>query len=151
MLTRVALPTACAPCRRLPRLGRGRKFGLWSIIKPADGPGDRWSRAIGTGGKSGHRRRRLARAGDESRATRLVTPGDGHAGSAAKWSFTLRRVASSSTRRGAAQLRKVPQRIYRRRSSTVASRRETCETSSKNPGLYSPGKAESFGKGEKVG
>jgi hypothetical protein len=36
-----------------------------SIMKSADGPGDRWSRAIGAGGKSGHRRRRLARAGDE--------------------------------------------------------------------------------------
>jgi len=58
------------------------------IIKSADGPGDRWLRAIGAGGKSGHRRRRLARAGDEVRATRLVTPGDGHAGSAAKWSFS---------------------------------------------------------------
>ena len=78
-------------------------------MKSADGPGDRWPRAIGAGGKSGHRRRRLARAGDEhpsaalrrlqgnpsspfrglgvKRATRLVTPGDGHAGSAAKWSF----------------------------------------------------------------
>src|ERR1700738_2174857 len=59
-----------------------------AIMKTADGPGDRWSRAIGAGGKSGHRRRRLARAGDESRATRLVTPGDGHAGSAAKWSYS---------------------------------------------------------------
>jgi hypothetical protein len=97
-----------------------------AIIKLADGPGDRWSRAIGAGGKSGHRRRRLARAGDEDlglrarvtpqplssgwgqplvslvggatprppseargkRATRLVTPGDGHAGSAAKRSYT---------------------------------------------------------------
>jgi hypothetical protein len=59
-----------------------------SIMTSADGPGDRWSRAIGTGGKSGHRRRRLARAGDELRATRLVTPGDGHAGSAAKWSYS---------------------------------------------------------------
>jgi hypothetical protein len=70
-----------------------------AIIKVADGPGDRWLRAIGAGGKSGHRRRRLARAGDELpfgrfaaasglRATRLVTPGDGHAGSAAKRSYT---------------------------------------------------------------
>jgi len=108
---------------------------IQAIMKLADGPGDRWPRAIGAGGKSGHRRRRLARAGDEVRATRLVTPGGGHAGSAAKWSFSLTRVASSSTRRCAAQLRKVPQRIYRRRNSTVASRRETCETSSKNPGL----------------
>src|SRR5712664_4631685 len=104
--------------------------GFRSIMELAGGPGDRWLRAIGAGGKSGHRRRRLARAGDEVRATRLVTPGDGHAGSAAKWSFSLTRVASSSTRRGAAQLRKVPQRIYRRRNITVASRRETCETSS---------------------
>jgi hypothetical protein len=71
-------------------------------MKLADGPGDRWSRVIGTGGKSGHRRRRLARAGDEIRATRLVTPGDGHAGSAAKWSYTLRRcgVELSSARCG---------------------------------------------------
>ena len=60
---------------------------IQAIMKLADGPGDRWPRAIGAGGKSGHRRRRLARAGDEVRATRLVTPGDGHAGSAAKWSF----------------------------------------------------------------
>jgi hypothetical protein len=36
-----------------------------AIMKLADGPGDRWSRAIGAGGKSGHRRGRLARAGDE--------------------------------------------------------------------------------------
>ena len=35
------------------------------ILKPADGSGDRWLRVIGAGGKSGHRRRRLARAGDE--------------------------------------------------------------------------------------
>ena len=63
---------------------------IQAIMKLADGPGDRWPRAIGAGGKSGHRRRRLARAGDEVRATRLVTPGDGHAGSAAKWSFSLK-------------------------------------------------------------
>ena len=42
-----------------------RKRKIHAIMWPADGPGDRWSRAIGTGGKSGHRRRRLARAGDE--------------------------------------------------------------------------------------
>src|ERR1700687_3054320 len=69
-------------------------------MKLADGPGDRWPRAIGTGGKSGHRRRRLARAGDAVRqrawgrqggapqAARLLTPGDVHAGSAAKWSYS---------------------------------------------------------------
>src|SRR6266478_890477 len=62
---------------------------IQAIMKLADGPGDRWPRAIGAGGKSGHRRR-LARAGDEVRATRLVTPGDGHAGSAARWSFSLK-------------------------------------------------------------
>src|SRR4029077_6101380 len=69
------------------------------------------------------------------RATRLVTPGDGHAGSAATQSYTQDGGASSSARRRAATSRKVPQRIYRRRSSTVASRRETCETSSQSSGL----------------
>ncbi len=38
---------------------------IQAIMKLADGPGDRWLRAIGAGGKSGHRRRRLARAGDD--------------------------------------------------------------------------------------
>ena len=38
---------------------------IQAIMKLADGPGDRWPRAIGAGGKSGHRRRRLARAGDD--------------------------------------------------------------------------------------
>ena len=38
---------------------------IQAIMKLADGPGDRWLRVIGAGGKSGHRRRRLARAGDE--------------------------------------------------------------------------------------
>jgi hypothetical protein len=48
-------------------------------MKLADGPGDRWPRAIGAGGKSGHRRRRLARAGDEvpfSRLRRLRVKGN---------------------------------------------------------------------------
>ena len=44
--------------------GRGRGKNR-AIMELADGPGDRWPRAIGAGGKSGHRRRRLARAGDE--------------------------------------------------------------------------------------
>ena len=100
------------------------------------------------GGKSGHRspwqkcrgwkswarkRRRpksSARSASDQGATRLVTPGDGHAGSAARQSYTFRCVAPGSARRGAAESRKVPQKIYRRRSSTVASRRKTCETSS---------------------
>jgi hypothetical protein len=41
------------------------KMKIHAIMKLADGPGDRWLRAIGAGGKSGHRRRRPARAGDE--------------------------------------------------------------------------------------
>src|SRR5260370_25007690 len=86
--------TAAVACRRLAngKLSRQRSR---AIIEVAGGPGDRWLRAIGAGGKSGHRRRRLARAGDEVRATRLVTPGDGHAGSAARRGYPPKWVAPS--------------------------------------------------------
>ena len=120
-------------------------------------PGDRW---LALSRPQGRRRARREESPDTivvgsqepvtNRATRLVTPGDGHAGSSESWSYTRKRVVASLACDGAAQLRKVPQRIDRRRFSTVASRRETCETSSQIR-AYRPGKAASFGKGEKVG
>src|SRR5713101_168768 len=120
----------------------------------AGGPGDRWPPTVEAGLWPGIRRTGREESPDTvvvgsqepvtnnpsaalrqlrgKRATRLVTPGDGHAGSAARRSYTQDGVASSTARCGAAESRKVPQRIYRRRSSTVASRRETCETSSQS-------------------
>src|SRR5260370_14661472 len=75
--------TAAVACRRLAhgKLSRQRSR---AIIEVAGGPGDRWLRAIGAGGKAGHPRPTLATARDEAKATPLGPPGDGHAGSAAR-------------------------------------------------------------------
>jgi hypothetical protein len=91
------------------------RTGFKVIMSVAGGPGDRWS---------GHRKMvgreespDTVLSHQEKWATRLVTPGE-----RLGWHrLGLCRPIHS---------RKVPQKMYRRRNGTVASRRKTCETSS---------------------
>src|SRR5260370_41379497 len=60
--------TAAVACRWLGhgKLSRQRSR---AVIEVADGPGDRWLRAIGAGGKAGPPRGRLASAAAQSKGT----------------------------------------------------------------------------------
>src|SRR6266478_5211220 len=107
-------------CCRLPLSNTRTAIQTYrGIMELAGEPGDRWLL-----GREVQRREEspdtVVVGSQESvtkRATRLVTPGDGHAGSAARQSYALRRVAPGSTRRGAAKSRIVPQRIIPRQNA----------------------------------
>jgi len=116
----------------------------------AGGPGDRWSRAIGAGGKSGHRRRRLARAGDEKgnapgnargRPRRLRCKAELHA-SACGVGFNPMRCGSVTE----SATENIPP-AEQHGGIAQGNLRDVFEKSR----AYRPGKAGSLGKGEKVG